>query len=146
MKKIFILCTMLSCILFSSITAFATSNETKKETDIFDISIAETKTDNEEDENNESLASGGIKKVTLDQASAWAERKGYDVIGFLQTIVQPISIIMFILGAFVTLMGSFGNSQLVGRGIFTMVISIVIYSTVLFAPEIVDFVFNWVKS
>ena len=146
MKKILILCIMLSCMLSSSITAFATTNKTEEETDIFDISIAETTTDNEEDENNENLANGGIKKVTLDQASAWAERKGYDIIGFLQTIVQPISIIMFILGALVTLMGSFGNSQLVGRGIFSMVIAIVIYSTVLFAPEIVDFVFNWVKS
>jgi len=92
------------------------------------------------------LASSQVPKVTIDQASTWVERKGNDGLGFLQTMVQPFAVIIFIFCAFMTLIGAFGNSQLVGRGILGMFIAVVMYAVVLYAPEILDFILGWLKS
>lgn len=91
-------------------------------------------------------ADGGIPNVTIEQAEDWAERKGFDIVGLLQTFVQPFSVIIFIICAFMTLIGAFGNSQLVGRGMFGMFIAVLMYAVVLYAPELMDFVLLWLES
>ena len=84
--------------------------------------------------------------VSMEDASAWAERKGFEVIGFLQKFVQPFAIIMFILFAFLVLVGAFGNGQLVSKGIWGMAIALIMYAVVLYAPEIMDMFLAWVRS
>lgn len=85
-------------------------------------------------------------KVSIDDASAWSERKGYEVISFLQRVVQPFAIIMFILFAFLVLVGAFGNGQLVSKGVWGMAIALVMYAVVLYAPEIMDVFLAWIIS
>ncbi|WPQ59610.1 hypothetical protein [Paenibacillus polymyxa] len=87
-----------------------------------------------------------LPNVQIDQAEKWVERKGYDVVGVLQTFVQPFAIAIFIVGAILTAVGSLGNSNLIGKGIIAMVIAIVMYAIVLSAPELMDFMNAWLKS
>lgn len=87
-----------------------------------------------------------IPNVTINQAEIWAQRKGYDIIGLLQKVVQPFAIIIFILGAFLSLFGALGNSQLVGKGIWVMIIAVLLYAVVLSAPQIMNGVLSFLYS
>lgn len=92
------------------------------------------------------IIDGQVEKVTIEEAEKWAERKGFEVVHLLQKVVQPFAIIIFILSAFVSLAGAFGNSQLVGRGIFGMFIAVLMYAVVLYAPEILDSILGWLST
>lgn len=151
MKRTITILLIITLLVMSGVVVFATTNptgeQTNKGTDIFDTTKVNSKSEVEDDEIDSSdIASGGLPEVTIDQASDWAERKGGDIISLLQRIVQPLSTIIFIACAFLTLVGAFGNSQLVGRGIFGMFVSVIMYAVVLYAPELMDFVLAWLKS
>lgn len=81
-----------------------------------------------------------VPSVSIDQASNWAERKGYDVVKFLQTFIQPLAVIAFIIFAIVALVG------FVGKGLLGMGISVFVYTGVLFAPELLNFFSRWLAS
>ena len=85
-------------------------------------------------------------EVTIDDASAWVDRKGFELIGFLQKFAQPFAIVMFIFCAFLTLLGAFGNGHLVGKGILGMSITLIVYALILYAPEIHDIFLGWLRS
>lgn len=94
---------------------------------------------------------GGVPTVSLpnvqiDQAQKFVERKGFEVIGLLQKFVQPFAIFIFIICAMMAGVGTFGNSSLVGKGIWGMVIAVLIYAIVLSAPELLDFMNAWLHS
>lgn len=91
-------------------------------------------------------STASLPSVTIDDAESWIERKGFELIGLLQKFVQPFAIIIFILSAFVSLAGAFGNSQLIGRGILGMFIAVIMYAVVLYAPEILDGILGWLES
>jgi lipopolysaccharide export LptBFGC system permease protein LptF len=101
---------------------------------------------NTADYHQEIMHDGGVPKVTITQAEKWAERKGFEVVHLLQKVVQPFAIIIFILSAFMSMFGAFGNSQLVGRGMWGMAIAIIMYAIVLYAPEILDSAMAWLAS
>jgi len=92
------------------------------------------------------IANGGLPNATIDQASSWAERKGFEIVGLLQTVVQPFAVIIFIGCGLMALVGAFGNGSLVGKGIVGMVIALIMYAVVLYAPELLDFFMAWVSS
>lgn len=81
-----------------------------------------------------------VPSVSIDQANSWAERKGFDVVKFLQTVVQPLAVIAFIVFAFVALFG------FIGKGLLGMGISVLVYTGVLFAPELLNFFSRWLSS
>jgi hypothetical protein len=87
-----------------------------------------------------------LPNVQIDQAEKWIERKGFEVIGVLQKFVQPFAIGVFIICAMLALVGTFGNSSLVGKGIVGMVFAVLLYAVVLSAPELLDFMNAWLKS
>lgn len=120
-------------------TAFASA------TDSYSTGSGKTST-NTELKTVQDLASSQVETVTIGEAEKWAERKGFELVHFLQKVVQPFSIIMFILSAMISLFGSFGNSQLVGRGIWGMLIAVIMYAVVLYAPEIMDSVLGWLAT
>lgn len=97
-------------------------------------------TDNEA----KTIANAGTPDVTIDQASKYFERKGFELVGLLQTIVQPFAVIIFIGCALMALVGAFGNGSLTGKGITGMVIAVILYAVVLYAPELMDFFLTWV--
>ncbi|MFF2531595.1 hypothetical protein ACFVS2_22045 [Brevibacillus sp. NPDC058079] len=87
-----------------------------------------------------------LPNVQIQQAEKWVERKGFEVVGLLQKFVQPFAIAIFIICAMLSLVGSFGNSNLVGKGIVGMIISVLMYAIVLSAPEFIDYINAWLKS
>lgn len=72
--------------------------------------------------------------------------KGYDIIHFLQKVVQPFAIIIFIIGAFMALLGSLGNGMLAGKGFWGMSVSVVMYAVVLYSPLIMQTMVGWVTT
>lgn len=87
-----------------------------------------------------------LPNVQIDQAEKFVERKGFEVVGLLQKFIQPFAIAVFIGSAMISLVGSLGNSTLVGKGIVGMVIAVLMYAIVLSAPELLDFANAWLKS
>lgn len=98
------------------------------------------------DEEAKAISRAGIPSVSADQASAFFEKKGFDIVGVLQTIAQPFSVIVFIISALMALVGAFGNGNLVGKGLVGMMIACIMYAVVLYAPELLDFFLAWVRE
>lgn len=141
MKKTIGLILMLFFISMFSISSFASDTYTTKSGITSTSPSTADKTDS-----SGIIIDGQVEKVTIDQAEKWAERKGFELVHLLQKVVQPFAIIIFIVCAFMSLAGAFGNSQLVGRGIFGMFIAVLMYAVVLYAPEIMDSVLGWLTS
>lgn len=95
---------------------------------------------------NNSVNDGFIPNVTIDEASSWIDRKGNEVIGFLQKIAQPFSIIIFIISAFIILVGAIGGTRLGSKGLWGLAVSIIIYTVSIYAPELVQMFSNWLSS
>lgn len=147
MKKIAILLLTLIMIFSLGVISFAegTTNETTN-----NVQESTALTESEKVYNmyapSQEVLDGLTPEVSIDDASAWTERKGFEIIGFFQKFAQPFSIIIFMLSAFVVLVGAFGNGQLVGKGVWGMAISLIMYAVVLYAPEIMDMFLAWVRS
>lgn len=96
-------------------------------------------------------SSTGMPTVSLPQTSMddilnWATTKGNEIIYVLQIFCQPFAIIIFIIAAFMTLIGCIGKSDMVGKGVWGMVLSVVVYAAVLYAPVILQSFVGWVAS
>lgn len=87
-----------------------------------------------------------LPDVSMDDAVEWAQRKSYEVIQLLQTFVQPICVIAFIICAFMLLFGTIAHNQLAGRGLMGLIISSVVYGLVMFAPVIVQTFTAWLSA
>jgi len=85
-----------------------------------------------------------IPKVTIDDFNKWTERKGAELIGFLQRLAYPIVLVMFIIFAFKSLAGIFGNGAVASKGIFGMVMSLVVYALIQYSPLILYLFTDWV--
>ena len=88
----------------------------------------------------------GLPVVTVDDMSTWTEKKGFEVIGFLQKFIQPFAIIIFIISGVIALTGVLGDGRQVSKGLIGMFIALIMYVVVLYAPEIMDIFLNWVQS
>lgn len=84
--------------------------------------------------------------VTTDDILQWAVTKGNEIIYLLQVICQPFAIIIFIIAAFMTLVGAVGKGDLVGKGVFSMIIACVVYAVALYAPIILQTFVGWIAS
>lgn len=95
---------------------------------------------------NGEMIDAGLPTVTTDDITDWADRKGFEIIGLLQKIAQPFAIVVFIGSAFMALLGILGNGHLVSKGFIGMLIALIVYAVVLYAPEIMDIFLGWVSS
>lgn len=84
--------------------------------------------------------------VSTNDILKWATTKGNEIIYFLQIIVQPFTIIIFIIAAFITLVGSIGRGDMVGKGLWGMICSVLVYAAVLYAPVILQTFVGWIAS
>lgn len=102
----------------------------------------------QKDENGNTYysASGEIPSVNATDANNWAKRKGGDVIGFFTTLAQPLSVIIFIISAILVGIGAVAKSDWFKRGIFGMAIAIVMWTAVVFAPELIQFFSEWLAA
>lgn len=89
---------------------------------------------------------GQLPVTTTDDILNWATTKGNEIIYMLQIFCQPFAILIFIVAAFMTLIGCIGKGDLVGKGVWGMVMSVVVYAAVLYAPVILQTFVGWVAS
>lgn len=87
-----------------------------------------------------------IPTVTIDDLIDWANRKGFEIIHFLQSLFYPFAIIIFIVSAFLTLLGSISSGDMAGRGLMGMISASVLYAVVLYSPLIMQTFVGWVAS
>lgn len=87
-----------------------------------------------------------VPDVSINQAQDFVERKGFDVVELFQIAAQPISIVMFIIGAIIAVVGAAGKTGAVMNGIIVMVIAVVVYAATMDAPALVDFGNKWLKE
>lgn len=138
-KKVITSILILSLLFLFNLTVFAEqSNEfLNKETTPEDSMFLD---------NRYYVIDDGLPKATTDDIVDWADRKGFEIVGLLQKIAQPFAIIVFIGSAFMSLFGILGNGHLVSKGVTGMIIAVIIYAVVLYAPEIMDIFLAWVKN
>lgn len=85
-----------------------------------------------------------VPKVTINDFNAWTNRKGNELISFLQRLSYPIVLVMFIFFAIKSLAGIFGNGAVASNGIFGMVMSLVVYAVIQYSPLILYLFTDWV--
>lgn len=140
-NKIFVLLIIFTFLFSIPLTAFASDTDNPLEDD----RDLEERTE-EMFPNSEESDDVGLPEVTLDDANTWIERKGFEIIGFLQKFAQPFAIVVFIFSGLMVLVGAFGNGKLVSKGVFGMFITLIMYVVVLYAPEIMDVFLGWVQN
>lgn len=166
MKKIFslflvtfILSLTISSVFATEVEPSATTNSYSTETITSDLDVnnndVNTNIITEENgniylgdgpESDTFIVDGGIPITTTEQLTSRVEKKGFEIVNFLQTIVKPLAIIAFIICGFFALIGAWGNSQLVSKGVFGMFFAIVMYVVVIFAPDILQFALQWTRN
>lgn len=87
-----------------------------------------------------------MPNTSINKATNFVDKKGADVISFLQAIGQPFMIGVFILGMFMTMMGAFSKSSGVFKGIVVMLLAVLLYTGLNVAPDLLDFGQNWLRE
>ena len=134
------------CLFLSPFTVFANNSESGTNTGSYDTRGFNVQDDLTRSVTKDEVASGGIPNVQVEQASSYVERKGFELVSFLQRFAQPFAVIMFIGCAILALVGAFGNASLVGKALVGMAIILVVYAVILYAPELLDFFVAWTTS
>ena len=89
---------------------------------------------------------GSLPVTTTDDILNWATTKGNEIIYMLQILCQPIAILIFIIAAFMALIGCVSKGDLVGKGVWGMIMAVIVYAVVLYAPVILQTFVGWVAS
>lgn len=84
--------------------------------------------------------------VTVDDLGNKIIDKMVDVVDLLKKIAAPLSVIMFIVGAILMVLGAFGKRDGISKGIVVCLLSIVMYSLCMYAGPIISAVNNWLIS
>lgn len=92
------------------------------------------------------ISSGGVPNVTIDQATTWAEKKGFDVVHFLQKTARPFAIIFFIVCGIMAVFGVFGNGSMLSRGLVGAGIVAGVYAGILYAEPLLSWFVGWLSS
>lgn len=87
---------------------------------------------------------GELPSVSMQEANDWADEKGQDATSFLQVIGQWFSIIIFIICAVLSLIGAIGGRA--SKGVVGMLIAIVMYAGITYAPALIQFFSTWLAS
>lgn len=83
---------------------------------------------------------------SLKKAEEYVERKLFDVVGFFQSFIKPLTYVTFIISAMTILFGVITSSKKgLTLGILGMAVSIIIYVAVIFAPQIVEYLGAWLS-
>lgn len=90
---------------------------------------------------NNTIQGGG----SLDKAEVYVESKLFDVVGFLQSFIKPLTYVTFIISTIMVLFGVVTDSRSKFRGFLGMAFSIFVYVSVVFAPQIVEYFSSWLS-
>lgn len=147
-KRIITMIMIFIMVISIGSSVFATGTDTATETE----TTTETSTDNTTTRpdlftNNETEGiDPGIPEVDIDDVTEWTDRKGHQIITMIQRFAQPFTIIIFIGCAILTLIGAFGDSRMISKGIYGMFISVIVYAVILNADKIMDLLLNFLMS
>lgn len=84
----------------------------------------------------------GVPDVDVDEFEAKIESKFNKVIELMQTGAKLLCIIFFIIGALMTVIGMLGKGG-AWKGLLAMGLSALMYTCIMYAPEIVHFLQEW---
>lgn len=87
------------------------------------------------------VQSGG----SLDKAEDYVETKLFDVVGFFQSFIKPLTYVTFIISTIMVLFGVVTDSKSKFKGLLGMAFSIFVYVSVVFAPQIVEYFSSWLS-
>lgn len=87
----------------------------------------------------------GVPDVKIDEFEEKIESKFNKVIQLMQTGAKLLCIIFFIVGALMTVIGLLGKGG-AWKGFFAMGLSALMYTCIMYAPEIVHFIQEWTVS
>lgn len=87
-----------------------------------------------------------LPNVSYNEAKDLVERKTFDVVRLLQTFGKPFVIIVFLGCAGVSLLGLLSKSGNLAKGLIGMFLSGVLYTAIIYAPEIVHFFSTWLST
>ena len=76
----------------------------------------------------------------------WGERKGNELVKLAQKWAVPALQLFFVLGAIMVVIGTISKSKMLGAGFKTMLVSLIMYSFIKFAPLVFDYFQAWVRS
>ena len=127
------------------ISSFATIDASKVKP-LDGESLRASKTIQASDKSGYAGSSDVLDKVTLSQAQNKIEEKGFDIIHLLQIIAKPFAIVMFIASAFVSFFAFFGHGGLLSKGLLGMLIAGVMYTAIMYAPQLIDFINTWLSK
>lgn len=88
----------------------------------------------------------GLPNVKTQEIVNWTEQKGSELIDIVQSIGYPFFIITFMFGGFFLVTGLLGRSASIGKGLAMIFFSIIGYTAVIYAPEIVDWFMVWASE
>lgn len=89
---------------------------------------------------------GEFESVNAVDASNWAKRKGADLVGFFTTAAQPIAVVIFIVSAIMLAVGALAKGDWFKRGLLGMAVAIIMWTAVVFAPELIQFFSEWLAA
>lgn len=87
-----------------------------------------------------------LPSVSVDQAADLVGSKIYDIILFFQVIAKPLCILVGVASAMMSLLGIFGDSGLLYKGITGMVLAALCYFGIMYAPELIAFINGWMSE
>ena len=86
--------------------------------------------------------------VTMDDATKYVEEKGYALIGGMQKVAKPITLVVMVAcGLMAVVSGLTGGSKNGGSGrwIWAAIVSAICYVGVVFSPVILELIVNFMK-
>ena len=94
------------------------------------------------------MISGDVQlpNVSFNEAKDLVERKTFDVVKLLQTFGKPFVLIVFLGCTCISLLGLLSKSGNLVKGLIGMFLSGVLYTAIIYAPEIVHFFSTWLST
>lgn len=131
---------LISIFLNSGVSYANNSSIIKNESPVL-ITESNVNTNNGIISKNNTIQSGG----SLDKAEDYVESKLFDVVGFLQSFIKPLTYVTFIISTIMVLFGVITDSRSKFKGFLGMAFSIFVYVSVVFAPQIVEYFSSWLS-
>ena len=92
----------------------------------------------------ENIANGDLPNTSMDEISNKIEGKTYEVVYLMQSFAKPFCYIIFIACAIIAVFGAISKTAYLTKGLIGFFICGIVYTAILYAPEIVYFFSNWV--
>lgn len=87
-----------------------------------------------------------VPSVSVDKAADFVGGKMYDIIAFLQVIAKPLCIMVGAISVMLALLGVFGDSGMLYKGITGIIIAALCYFGIMYAPELIAFINGWMAE